>query len=281
MAEAILDAVQDTLKLIPFLFITYTVMEWLEQRSSEQTEKWIRRSGRLGPFFGAAAGLIPQCGLSAAASNLYAARLVTRGTLIAVFLSTSDEMLPLLLSSSVALSEIARLLGIKFISGITIGFIIDAADRHFHSDRFTGQAHIHELCEQEHCSCEDGIIKSALRHTAQIGVFLLAACIFLNLAIFFLGEDRLLLLTQSRPALSVFLSALAGLIPNCAPSVMITELYLQGALSLGAAMSGLLTGTGVGVLVLFRMNHNLRENLQLALLLFLSGLCVGLLLTFL
>lgn len=278
MTDALLDALWDTARLIPFLFLTYLAMEYIEHRAAAGTRKLISRSGRLGPLLGAAAGLFPQCGFSTAAANLYAARLISRGTLIAVFLSTSDEMLPILISEAAGLSEILKLLAIKLVVGMAAGFLVDLAGGRLRRDASVQEPKIHELCEHEHCDCEAGILPSALRHTANITAFLFLATAALNLVILLVGEDSLAAFMQSQPVISVLLTALAGLIPNCAPSVLMTQLYLQGALSLGAAMAGLLAGSGVGILVLFRMNPDRKESLKIAGTVYLTGVVAGLLL---
>lgn len=280
MTEAWLDAAWDTLKLIPFLLVTYLIMEYLEHRAAGKTQKLLRRAGKAGPLLGAAVGLFPQCGFSAAAANFYAARLISRGTLLAVFLSTSDEMLPVLLSEAAGFSVIARILGVKFLTGMTVGFLVDLADRKRKRASSSPEPQIHELCEQEHCDCQAGVIASALRHTGRIAAFLFLASGILNLVILYVGEENLGAFMQSLPVFSVMLTALAGLIPNCAPSVIMTELYLQGALGFGAAMAGLLVGAGVGVLVLFRMNRDRRDNGKLVGILYCAGVTVGLLLEF-
>lgn len=275
--HALEHALEDTIKLVPFLFVTYLVMEYLEHKAAGKTQKLMERSGRLGPFLGAAVGLFPQCGFSAAAANLYAARIVSRGTLIAVFLATSDEMLPILLSESAETSVIIKLLGIKFLVGMIVGFAVDEISILLHKER-KEEPKIHELCEQEHCDCADGILPSAIKHTLHIVVFLFAATVLLNLGIEWIGEDSLAGFMQNRPVLSVALTALAGLIPNCAASVLMTKLYLQGLLSLGAAMAGLLVGSGVGILVLFRMNHERKDNWTIVGIVYLVGVITGLLL---
>ena len=280
MTEAWLDAAGDTLKLIPFLLVTYLIMEYLEHRAAGKTQKLLRRAGKAGPLLGAAAGLFPQCGFSAAAANFYAARLISRGTLLAVFLSTSDEMLPVLLSKAAGFSVIFRILGVKFLTGMAVGFLVDLADGRHKKISLEEESHIHELCEQEHCDCQTGVLSSALRHTARIAVFLFLASVILNLVILYVGEGSLAAFMQSLPVFSVLLTALAGLIPNCAPSVIMTELYLQGTLGFGAAMAGLLVGAGAGVLVLFRMNRNRKDNAKIVGILLFAGVTAGLLLEF-
>jgi len=278
MMHALEHAFADTIKLVPFLFVTYLVMEYLEHHAAGKTQRIMERSGKFGPLFGAAVGLFPQCGFSAAAANLYAARVVSRGTLIAVFLATSDEMLPILLSERAGAAAIAQLLGIKFVVGMAAGFVVDGISILLRKKRKEEQK-IHELCEQENCDCEAGVLPSAIRHTVHIALFLFVATVILNIGIELLGEDALTVFMQDRPMLSVALTALAGLIPNCVASVLMTRLYLQGLLSLGAAMAGLLVGSGVGVLVLFRMNQDRRDNLTIVGTVYLVGLIAGLVLT--
>ena len=276
--HAIEHAFPDTIKLLPFLLVTYLVMEYLEHRGAEKTQQIMKRSGKFGPLFGAVVGLFPQCGFSTAAANLYAARVVSRGTLIAVFLATSDEMLPILLSEGADISVIGKLLGIKLLVGMAAGFCVDGLSVLIRKKRKEDQK-IHELCEQEKCDCEAGVWSSAIRHTIHILAFLFLATVVLNLAIEWIGEESLAAFMQDRPVLSVALTAMAGMIPNCVASILMTRLYLQGLLGLGAAMAGLLVGSGVGVLVLFRMNRNRRDNLIIVGIIYAVGLVTGLILT--
>lgn len=277
--EVLEDSFMDTVKLIPFLLITYLLMEYLEHHAAGKTRKLIMRAGNSGPFLGAAAGLLPQCGFSTVASNLYAARLISRGTLIAVFLATSDEMLPVLLSESAGIAEIAKLLGLKFIIGMAAGFAVDGIYHLIHKNEEKEKPCIHKLCEQEHCDCESGIVRSALKHTVRIVVFLFAAAILLNVFVEWIGEDALATLIQNQRVLSIVLTAAFGLIPNCAPSVLMTHLYLAGTLGLGAVMAGLLVNAGVGLLVLFRMNEHIKENLSIVGTVYAIGVAAGLVLT--
>ncbi|MCI8566170.1 MAG: arsenic efflux protein [Lachnospiraceae bacterium] len=278
MTELFADTIGDTLKLVPFLLVTYLIMEYLEHKAAGRTQALLRRAGKAGPFLGAAAGLFPQCGFSAAAANFYAARLISRGTLVAVFLATSDEMLPVLLTEAAEGATIVRLLALKFTVGLLVGFLVDFVDAFARRGGQDQGPQIHELCEQEHCDCQAGIVVSALRHTAGIVAFLFLATLLLNLAIFYMGEDSLAAFMQGRPFVSVLLTAAAGLIPNCAPSVIMTKLYLEGALSLGAAMAGLLAGSGTGLLILLRMNRNRRENAAIAGIIYGAGAVTGILL---
>ncbi len=272
MSDVIIDTLQDTLKLIPFLFLTYLAMEYLEHKTGRKAQKLVRKAGRFGPVIGGALGIVPQCGFSAAASGLYAGRVITLGTLMAIYLSTSDEMLPILISEQAPVRTIVFILLAKVVIGIAAGFVIDL----FFSGRKEEEHHIHEICEQEHCHCEEGgIFRSALVHTAQISGFILIITFLLNLLFFFVGEDVLAGSILNRKILGPVLAAAVGLIPNCAGSVAITQLYLEGVIGTGAMLSGLLTGTGVGLLVLFRVNHDRKENLKILGLLFFIGVLVG------
>lgn len=272
MLQVIQETLIDTLKLLPFLFLTYLAMEYLEHRTGEKAQKLIEKAGRLGPVLGGLLGIVPQCGFSTAASNLYAGRVISLGTLIAIYLSTSDEMLPILISEQAPISLILRFLLFKAAIGMAAGMMIDILLRRKSMEE---HEHIHEICEQEHCHCEKGILRSALSHTVQISFFILLVTFVLNSALYFVGEKALAGLILNRPLLGPVLAGLVGLIPNCAGSVVITQLYLQGAMRLGAAMAGLLTGSGVGLLVLFRVNHNKKENLKVLGLLYGIGAAVG------
>lgn len=273
MFEILEDTFIDAVKIIPFLFLTYLAMEYLEHRTGEKTKKLIRRAGKFGPVFGGALGAVPQCGFSAAASNLYAGRVITVGTLIAIYLSTSDEMLPILISEKVNAAVILKILLAKAVIGILGGLVVDLFFRHFHAE--AEHEHIHDICEQENCHCEDGIIKSAAKHTLQIIFFILVISLAINIVIHFVGEEVLAGFILNRPVLGPVLAGIVGLIPNCAASVVLTQLYLEGVLGVGSMMAGLLVGAGVGLLVLFRVNHNRAENLKITGILYLIGVIAG------
>lgn len=289
MLNELIHIIEHTLEhsitLVPFLFLTYLAMEYLEHRAGEKVAKVVYRAGKAGPLVGGIAGAVPQCGFSAAASNLYAGRIISLGTLIAIFLSTSDEMLPIMISEKKEWNLILQLLLMKIVIGMLAGFVIDfvvSGKRHFHKhehnhghDHDHGHNSIHEMCEHEHCQCEKGILRSAIIHTLQIAFFIILITFVLNLVLHFVGEDALTGLILNRPIFGPVLAGIVGLIPNCASSVAITQLYLNGTLSMGAMMSGLLTGSGVGLLVLFRVNHNKKENLGILGLLYLIGVAAG------
>lgn len=321
MLDVILDTLIDSVKLVPFLFLTYLAMEYLEHKAGESTVKMVRKAGKMGPLFGGVAGIMPQCGFSAAASNLYAGRVITLGTLIAIYLSTSDEMLPLLISSDeVSVAFILKILGAKVAIGAIAGFVIDLVIReqrvhhhdhahahaasvkassvgvsatesdghayddngHHDEDDYAEHDHIHELCEHDHCHCEeDGIFLSAVKHTLQITFFIMVIGFVLNLILHFVGEDALANLILNRPVIGPVLAGIVGLIPNCAASVTITQLYISGVISLGAMMSGLLVGAGVGLLVLFRVNPDKKENLKIVGILYVIGVLTGIVINWL
>ncbi len=276
MLELILHALEhallDGLKLLPFLFLTYLAMEWLEHRAGDKVNEWVRKSGKFGPLVGGLLGVVPQCGFSAAASNLYAGRLITLGTLLAIYLSTSDEMLPILISQQAPVLLILELLLAKAGIGMTAGFLIDLFCRKSAVEQNQG---IHKFCEHEHCKCEKGILKSAVIHTLKIAFFVILIGFGLELVFELVGEETLAALILNRPFLGPVLAGVVGLIPNCASSVAITQLYLEGALGLGAMLAGLLVNAGVGLLVLFKVNQNRKENLKVLGLLYGIGVAVG------
>ena len=266
----------DTLKLVPFLFLTYLVMEALEHKAGDKTHAMVKKAGRLGPVVGSLLGALPQCGFSAAASNLFAGRVITLGTLIAIYLSTSDEMLPIMISENVGLPTILGILGIKVIIGMVAGLLID-----FIISGKEEEHHIHEMCEEENCHCEKGIWMSALIHTLHITIFILLINFMLELLLESIGEEILAQMLLNKPILGPLLAALVGMIPNCASSVIITRLFLEGALGLGAMMAGLLVNAGVGVLVLFRVNKDKKENIKILGLMYAIGVVAGIVLGFL
>ena len=277
ITDSLLDTIKDTATLIPFLFITYLAMEWLERRTEEQSVALLSRMGRFRHVIAAGIGLVPQCGFSAAAASLYSGGVITAGTLIAVFLSTSDEMVPIFLSSAVPAGTIGRILLAKFVIALVSGIAIDAgsraARRWVHADK-----HIHDLCEREHCGCGDeegGIFRSALVHTLKITLFIFIISLILSLLVGFLGEDAMASMFSGAPLAGTVIAALIGLIPNCAASVAVTQMYLGGILTTGQLMAGLLTGAGVGLLVLFRTNAHHRENLAILAVLFALGVFWG------
>ncbi len=274
LKEVLWHGFLDTLKLVPFLFLTYLLMEFIEHRAADKTRAFLKRAGGLGPLAGGALGALPQCGFSAAAANLYTGRVVTLGTLIAVFLSTSDEMLPILVSGEVGFGRAMLIVGYKAAVGILVGFAIDFALRLMHKG--TEEINIDEICDNDNCHCERGILRSALHHTLTITVFVFLITLAINAAVFFIGEENLSALMYNKPVIGHLIAAVFGLIPNCAVSVALTTFGAKGLITSGTMMAGLFSGAGVGVLVLFRMNKRLKENLTVIGILVLSGVVFGL-----
>lgn len=332
--DALLDAVLDTAKLIPFLFITYMGMEYLEHKAEKHTTGMLEKAGHFGPLIGAAVGILPQCGFSAAASSLFAGGVISVGTLIAVFLSTSDEMLPIFISEGVHPATMLRILATKAILGLISGFLLDVFMRHGRHTK-APEKHIHDLCVHEHCDCNEeeeeeelhtevahtheanaddhahrhvaeehhshehaavhahaghhhhhpkgfmGIAMPALHHTIQITGFIFFITLIITLLVEGIGADAIGHFLSGKPIVGVFLAGVVGLIPNCAASVSITQLYLMGILNAGQMMAGLLVGAGVGLLVLFRTNDHPNENLRITIMLYGLGVFWGLVIEYL
>lgn len=357
LIDILLDAGKDTLSLVPFLLVTYLALETLEHVAGDRVNGAIKRAGATGPVVGSLLGMVPQCGFSAMAATLYAGRVVTLGTLVAVFLSTSDEMLPLLLAEQVPVKTMAMLLASKALIALVTGFIVDAAIRGLrrnvrahaairrtvlgtavnpahvncaHDDHSGGDIidevaeagvsadHIHELCERDHCGCDEdegehghghdhehghnhghghadehhhdhghshegapvlSIIRSAISHTVQVSVFIFLVTLILVAVLETFGESAIEQFLRGNETLAVLGSALVGLIPNCSASVVITQLYLEGALQLAPMLAGTLISAGVGYLVLFRTNRSARENTLFLVMMYVIGAGWGLILS--
>lgn len=273
--EVLQDTAIDTLKLLPFLFITYLIMEYIEHKTSNKIRETIKKSGRFGPLFGAVVGIFPQCGFSVSATNLYAARVISLGTLISVYLATSDEMLPILLTESVPIATILTILGIKLFLGIVAGFIIDFVANVIKKEE---EEKIEEICEHEHCHCDKGIFSSALKRTINIAIFIFVITLILNGIIKFIGEDKISHFISSNVILGPVIAGLIGLIPNCASSVILTELFIEKVISMPILISGVAVNAGVGLLVLFKTNKNVKENISIVGLLYGIGVIAGIIL---
>ena len=279
LEHVLIHAVEDNIAVIPFLFITYCIMESMEHAVSAKTEGAVKYSGKMGPLFGGILGIIPQCGFSAAAASFYSGGVITLGTLLAIFLSTSDEMLPIFISQTVSGTTILKILCTKALIGVAAGFLVDFGLRKIGKGHVV-QKHIHDLCEQEHCHCEEeesSIWKSALIHTLKVFGFIFIVSVLLNLLMERGGEEALEWFANNHSLLAAVLTGFVGLVPNCAASVIITQLYLKQLISAGAMMAGLLVGAGVGVLVLFRTNRPVKQNIKIVVMLYILGVTAGLL----
>ena len=286
MLEIIEETLIDAVKLLPFLFITYLIMEYIEHKMGHKTKSAIKKSGKWGPIIGSILGVFPQCGFSVSATNLYAGRVITLGTLIAVYLSTSDEMLPIFISEAVSPVIILKILGIKLIIGMIAGGITDLFVNLIiknknkkivqQNEEDSEEDEIGHMCEEEHCHCnESGILKSAIHHTLSILVFIVLITFIINTVVHFVGEETIAGWILNKPVIGPVIASLIGLIPNCAASVIITNMYLENVISLGSMISGLLTGAGVGLAVLFKTNSKIKENIGIIILLYAIGVISG------
>lgn len=271
MKEVILDTIIDSLKLIPFLLVAFIIIELLEHKLNNKTKSIITKSKKIGPIIGSLLGVIPQCGFSVMATNLYITRIITLGTLISIYLSTSDEMLIIMISEKVEISLILKILLIKIFFGIVYGLIIDKIINKKKKDKETN----YELCDEEHCDCNHSILLSAIKHTLHITLFIFIITLIINTIFTLLGDNYLSKILLNNSILSPFITSLIGLIPNCAASVILTELYLNSTISLGALIGGLLTSSGSSLLVLIKNNKNQKENLSIILLLYALGVLSG------
>lgn len=312
LVDVLADSVIDTLKLIPFLLVTYLAMEALEHFASNKVKDAVEHAGAAGPVVGALLGALPQCGFSAMAATLFSGRVVTAGTLVAVILSTSDEMIPVFVAHQQSAGRMLSIIAIKVVLGIAAGFLLDLVLRLLHRAG-DGHTHIHELCEREHCHCEEadeleelddnhhdhgdhhghhehghhhghghshhgawGIVRSACVHTAQVTAFIFLISLLFGLIIEGLGVDSIRSMLAYHPVRATFIAALVGLIPNCGASVAIAELFLDGTLATGPMLAGLLSSGGVGLLVLWRTNADARQNVYVTLLVYVVAVLAGL-----
>ncbi|MGN0480741.1 MAG: putative manganese transporter [Lachnospiraceae bacterium] len=276
MLDILIDALLDSAKLLPFLYLTYLLMEFMEHKMSSKVKSAIRNAGKFGPAAGAVLGAFPQCGFSAAAANLYAGRIITLGTLIAIFLSTSDEMLPILIMNRADISLVLTLVGTKIVIGLVAGFVIDALVR---KKRGTvSKLRIGNICEQERCNCSRNIWLSSLKHTVVVIAFIFIIAFALNFIMEEIGEEVIANVVGNQKILAPMVAGIIGLIPNCASSVALTQLYVSGVTSMGTLLAGLLAGSGVGILVLFRINNNLKENFKILGIIYGIGVLTGIIL---
>ena len=272
--DCLLDAAIDTIKILPFLLATYLVLEYIEHVTGEGLINAIRNSGVFGPVVGGILGAVPQCGVSSAASNFYAGRIISLGTLIAIYLSTSDEMLPIMLSSNTPKGVIAKVLILKIVLGCMMGILVDLV---FRKSDFGKSMHFAESDNHMHDDCEEdeSFVVSALKHTVNVAFFIFAVSLVLNILIEMIGQENISSFVFNAPIIGNLLAGLVGLIPNCAASVVITNLYLRKAITFGSMMSGLFAGAGIGLLVLFRLNRNEVENVKIVGLLYLISVLLG------
>ncbi len=272
MLDCLIDALLDVAKIAPYLLATFLILELIEHKI--KYKKLFSKKHPLMPVAGGLLGALPQCGFSAMAANLFSGHIVTIGTVIAIFLATSDEMLPIMIGEDVDATEIFKIIGFKVAIGIIVGLVVDLIYRKKSIAEKTPD--IGHICEDEHCHCEkNGIFLSSLIHTLKTLLLIFAANLLIGLIIFWIGEEKVAGILLNKGLFSYLIAALVGLIPSCAGSVIITELYLAGLISFGSLMAGLLTGCGVGWLLLFKNNKNQRENGMILAIIFVIGLIAG------
>ena len=325
MWDAILDALVDSLKALPILLVVYVLIDFMEHKGGVKFEKLVTRSKKLGPLWGAGLGIIPQCGFSAIMSDLYSRKMITIGTLIAVFVATSDEAIPLLISSPKYIGSLGILILLKIVLAIAFGYLFDLVFRkstikkddlqhnphceHEHSHTHTQdqiKAEIAtancQVCEAETKNCDTcahdhlhhhheledekiepkrkifwGIVWQGVLHTLEIFAWILVANILIAIVLQLAGgEEVLQKIVGTNAWYQPFVATLIGLIPNCAGSVALVELYMQGMISFSACLGGLCAGAGVGLIILFKNNKNIKDNIFIVLSLYLIGVIVGL-----
>ncbi len=267
MKEIIVDTLLDIIKVIPFLLIAFIIIEYTEHKINEKGKNIIKKSGKLGPIFGSILGVIPQCGFSVMATNLYITRIISLGTLISIYLSTSDEMLLIMMAEKAPIKIIMSIILFKIIIGMICGIIIDLL--------INKKEKNYDICKHDHCDCENNFLKSAIKHTIKTSLFLLIITFIINVGFHYIGEERIKLIFKHNNLLTPFITSLIGLIPNCGSSVILTELYLNNILSLAQSIAGLLTNSGVALLVLFKTNKNIKENLKIVGIIYTIGTAIG------
>ncbi len=266
-----LQTAEDVVYLIPYFFLTYLLLEYLEHKTHSKIRKIIQKTNRFGPFWGAFAGLMSGCGFASVAANFYLTRVITFGTLIAIYLASSDEMLPLMISQGISGKIIAQIVVFKIIFSVFIGFLID-----FYHHRQKQSLTFKDLCNQANCHCrENTVLKSTLIHTLQLTVFVFCICFLFNAVFHFVPFERMALLFASHETSAVFIAALVGLIPNCGVSIALTQLYIQGVLSVSPLIAGLLSGGGIGLIVLYKLKPDVKELIKIGGILFICGVIGG------
>lgn len=274
--DSLVDALEDAAKLIPFLYASYLFIEFIEHEASEKLTRRLYSLGSKGPILGAVAGLMPMCGLSVTAADLFANRLISASTLIAEFTAETDEAIPILLGTSgfrvkgIILAALSLLIGI--LSGLAAGKLFPSAiDR-----EMSHQEHelMHSSCEDDECE-KEGLFTTALLHTLKSLAFVLTAIFIVNLMVGIAGEEKAAALFSGSDAVEPLIAAVTGLIPNCAPSIILSEFYMEGLISFGSLIAGLTMNAGVGLAMLWKYNRDKKQNLLICLFIFAVSVICG------
>lgn len=270
LIDVLQDSLLDVVKIIPFLFVIYLLLEFMEHQAGHTMEHFLEKHRRANPIMGTLMGIIPSCGFAGAASSLFATGVISAGTLIAVYLSSSDEMLSIMLSMQTPFRKIWPILAVKAVIAAIAGTIIDTFSKKRNID-------VEEFCEREHDDHSHGIFYSACMHTLQVALWLLLITFVFNLFVAMIGEDNLRAFVSAYPNQSVLVSTLVGMIPSCASSILLTKMYLEGVIGFAAVCAGLLVNAGTGMMVLWRVNPSMKENFKIMFLTWVCGLAGGLL----
>ncbi len=302
MLDVILDALLDTLKVVPILLFVYLLIAFITHHKEEPFSFITGKKKWFGPLFGSLLGSIPQCGFSAAMADLYTQKKITLGTLFAVFIATSDEAIPLLIANPSAYKEMFILIGFKLLFALFFGYLIDIffnkkfyenmKERFEHKHEHSHNEHCHhdhnlENCNHEHherhCThdhcCADNIFMDAIIHTLKISAFILLFNLIFGIIIYFVSMERFLSIININPYLQTLITPIIGLIPNCAGSIFLVEVFLEGGISLASTIGGLSAGSGIGILILFRKSKNIKQNILILISLYVIGVLIGLALT--
>ncbi len=313
MLDCFLDALIDTAKIIGILYLVYLLVSYVEHNNNHKFHSFMQKTQKAGPFMGATLGIVPQCGFSAVMSDLFAKKKITIGTLVAVFIATSDEAIPILISNPDFFTPMLILLGIKFIYAILVGYAFDGVvwlinkkkgqkvtinsttedcidcnqeqglDKHEekHHDHEHDHEHDHKggNCKHSKC-CADNIFLDALKHTAIISAFIFLATFLINILVHYVGMEALSNALLTNSIFQPFIAAGIGLIPNCASSVLLVELFMQGGVSFGSLVAGLCAGSGVGLLILFKQNKPIWQNILILFSCYITGALLGLVICF-
>ena len=270
------DVLIDGARMIPFLLFAFLLIELVEKYTGEKRDRILMKGNKAGPIIGALFGCIPQCGFSVVAANLYAERLVSVGTLLAVFMSTSDEAIIVMLGYPKSGGKILTILVLKVVIAIVVGYLVDLFCKR---KRFSVKQE--SVWEERGCSCcggHDGILKAVVSHSLKTLLYIMLFSMVLNVVIEGIGIERIQEILMNDSPFQIILSASVGLIPNCASSILITELYMKGVLALPAVMAGLLASGGMGLIVLWKNNRDKKENLKITAMLYIGSIVIGVIL---